>query len=54
MYVFIQSESGNIGRFQTSGDNAIRYIIGDVKGIMLVVNLMHSKLRTPKNKGLMI
>ena len=49
MYAFIQSELGNIGRFQTSGDNAIRYIIGDIKGIMLLVNLMHSKLRTPKN-----
>lgn len=49
MYSFIQSELGGIGRFQTSGDNAIRYIIGDIKGIMLVVNLMHNKLRTPKN-----
>jgi hypothetical protein len=49
MYAFIQSELGNIGRFQTSGDNAIRYIIGDVKGIMTLVNLMHGKLRTPKN-----
>ena len=49
MYAFIQSELGNIGRFQTSSDNVIRYIIGDIKGIMLLVNLMHSKLRTPKN-----
>jgi hypothetical protein len=49
MYAFIQSELGNIGRFQTSGDNAIRYIIGDIKGIMILVNLMHGKLRTPKN-----
>jgi len=49
MYAFIQSELGNIGRFQTSGDNAIRYIIGDKKGIMFIINLMHSKLRTPKN-----
>jgi hypothetical protein len=45
---FIQSELGNIGRFQTSSDNIIRYTIGDIKGIMLLVNLMHSKLRTPK------
>ena len=49
MYAFIQSELGNIGRFQTSGDNAVRYIIGDIKGIMLFINLMHGKLRTPKN-----
>ena len=32
MYAFIQSELGNIGRFQYSGDKAIRYIIGDIKG----------------------
>jgi len=49
MYAFIQSELGNIGRFQTSGNNAIRYIIGDIKGIMLFINLIHGKLRTPKN-----
>ena len=49
MYAFVQSELGDIGRFQISGDNAIRYIIGDVKGIMLFINLMHGKLRTPKN-----
>jgi hypothetical protein len=49
MYSFIQSELGNIGRFQNSSENVIRYIIGDVKGIMLLINLMHGKLRTPKN-----
>ena len=49
MYAFIQSELGNIGRFQTSSENVIRYIIGDVKGIMLFINLIHGKLRTPKN-----
>lgn len=49
MYTFIQSELGNIGRFQTSGDNAIRYIIGDKKGIMFIINLIHNKLKTPKN-----
>ena len=48
-YAFIQSELGNIGRFQTSGENVIRYIIGDIKGIILLINLMHGKLRTPKN-----
>jgi hypothetical protein len=48
MYALIQSELGNIGRFQTSGDNAVRYIIGDIKGIMLFINLMHGKLRKAK------
>lgn len=51
MYAFIQSELGNIGRFQSSG-NAIRYIIGDMKGIIYFINLIHGKLRTPKNKRL--
>ena len=49
MYAFIQAELGNIGRFQSSGNNVIRYIIGDIKGIMILINLMHGKLRTPKN-----
>jgi len=51
MYAFIQSELGNIGRFQISG-NTIRYIIGDIKGILHFINLIHGKLRTPKNKRL--
>jgi len=50
MYVFLQSELGGIGRFQTSGTNTLRYIIGDKEGILLCINLMHGKLRTPKNK----
>ena len=54
MYAFIQSELGNIGRFQTSGNNVLRFIIGDIRGIMLLINLMHGKLRTPKIEGLMI
>ena len=49
MYAFIQAELGNIGRFQISSDNVIRYIIGDIKGIMILINLMHNKFRTPKN-----
>ena len=49
MYAFIQSELGNIGRFQISG-NVIRYIIGDIKGIIHFIDLIHGKLRTPKNK----
>ena len=51
MYAFIQSELGNIGRFQISG-NTIRYIIGDIKGILYFIDLIHGKLRTPKNKRL--
>lgn len=50
MYSFLQSELGNIGRFQSSGDNIIRYIIGDMKSIIYIINLIHGKLRTPKNK----
>ena len=46
----MQSELGNIGRFQIRGDNTIRYIIGDKNGIILFINLIHGKLRTPKNK----
>jgi len=50
MYAFLQSELGNIGRFQSSGNNIIRYIIGDIKSIIYITNLIHGKLRTPKNK----
>jgi hypothetical protein len=50
LYAFIQSELGNIGRFQITGKNVIRYIIGDKNGIILFINLIHDKLRTPKNK----
>jgi hypothetical protein len=49
LYAFIQSELGNIGRFQITGTNTLRYIIGDLKGIQILINLMHGKLRTPKN-----
>jgi hypothetical protein len=48
LYAYIQSKLGGIGSFQNSNDT-IRYIIGDVKGIVLVINLLHNKLRTPKN-----
>ena len=53
MYAYIQSELGNIGRFQgasSSGENILRYIIGDKESIILFINLVHGKLRTPKNK----
>ena len=49
MYAYIQSELGNIGRFQVSG-NILRYIIGDKNGILIFIDLIHGKLRTPKNK----
>jgi hypothetical protein len=50
LYADLQSELGGIGRFQLSNKNTIRYIIGDIEGIKLVINLIHGKLRTPKNK----
>lgn len=50
MYAFIQTELGNIGRFQASGNNVLRYIIGDMKGIIYFINLIHGKLKTAKNK----
>lgn len=50
MYAYLQSKLGGIGRFQTSGTNTLRYIIGDKEGTLLCINLMHGKLRTPKNK----
>jgi len=51
LYAYIQSFLGGIGRFKISGKNqsALRYIIGDIKGILLFINLIHGKLRTPKN-----
>jgi hypothetical protein len=52
LYAYIQSQLGGIGRFQLSGDNMIRYIIGDIKGITNLVNLIGGKLRTPKNQRL--
>lgn len=48
LYAYLQSELGGIGRFQLSNENTVRYIIGDIEGIKLVINLVHGKLRTPK------
>lgn len=50
LYAFLQSELGGIGRFQFTGNNTLRYIIGDVEGIQIIINLIHGKLRTPKNQ----
>lgn len=49
LYVYLQSRLGGIGRFQYSGDNVIRYIIGDIQGITKITKLVHGKFRTPKN-----
>lgn len=48
LYAYIQSKLGGLGRFQCNGNN-IRYIIGDIKGIEILIKLLHNKLRTPKN-----
>ena len=50
MYSFLQSQLGNMGRFQRSSENVIRYIIGDKESILFIIHLVHGKLRTPKNK----
>jgi LAGLIDADG DNA endonuclease family protein/cytochrome c oxidase subunit III len=52
LYAYIQSKLGGIGRFQLIGNNKIRYIIGDIKGIVTIINLIKNKLRTPKNYSL--
>ena len=44
-YTFIQSELKNIGRFQTSGNNTIHYNIGNIKGIMFLINLTLKHLK---------
>jgi len=49
LFIFIQSRLGDIGRFQSSGDNVVRYIIGDIKGMLKIIQLVHGKFRTPKN-----
>jgi hypothetical protein len=49
MYTYLQSKLGNTGRFQRTGINVLRYIIGDIEGIKLIIQLVHGKFRTPKN-----
>ncbi len=49
MYTYLQSKLVNIGRFQRTGINVLRYIIGDIEGIKLIIQLVHGKFRTPKN-----
>ncbi len=45
MHLF--NKLGDIGRFQTSVNDVVRYIIGDIEGIMFIINLVHGKHRTP-------
>lgn len=48
LYKLIQSELGGIGRFQSKDRDVLRYIIGDIKGINILIRLLHNKFRTPK------
>jgi hypothetical protein len=50
LYALLHSELEGIGRFQFTGSNTLRYIIGDVEGIKFIINLINGKLRTPKNQ----
>ena len=53
LYKEIQAKLGGIGRFAVKSkkeyENTMRYIIGTIKGLELFINLLHNKLRTPKN-----
>lgn len=51
LYVYIQYMLNGKGRFQKVNDNTIRFIIGDVEGIKLFINIIHGKLKTPKNEN---
>ena len=52
LFVYIQTLLKEKGRFQKSGGNTIRFIIGDIEGIKLFIDTIHNKLRTPnKNES---
>lgn len=52
LFVYIQTLLKEKGRFQKSGGNTIRFIIGDIEGIKIFIETIHNKLRTPnKNKS---
>ena len=51
LYVYIQSMLKGKGRFQIVNNNTIRYIIGDIEGIKLFVNVVHGKLKSSKNES---
>ena len=53
LFVYIQTMLKEKGRFQKSGSNTIRFIIGDIEGIKLFIDTINNKLRTPnKNESL--
>src|SRR5699024_10016184 len=53
LFVNIQTMLKEKGRFQKSGGNTIRFIIGDIAGIKLFIDTINNKLRTPnKNESL--
>lgn len=53
LFVNIQTMLKEKGRFQKSGGNTIRFIIGDIEGIKLFIDTINNKLRTPnKNESL--
>ena len=52
LYAYIQSKLGGIGRFQLIGNDEIIYIIDDTKDIVILINFIKNKLRTPKNSSL--
>lgn len=49
MYALLQAELGHIGRFQKGTNNVLRFIVSDIEGIKSIIQLVHGKLRTPKN-----
>lgn len=49
LFIYLQSRLNGIGRLQYTGENVVRYIIGDIKGMLKIINLVHGKFRTPKN-----
>lgn len=52
LFVYIQTMLKEKGRFQKSGGNTIRFIIGDIEGIKIFIDTIHNKLRTPnKNES---
>lgn len=54
LYAYIQSELGGIDHFQVVNHNILIYTIGDKKGIITFINLIHGKLRIPKNESILI
>jgi LAGLIDADG endonuclease len=49
LYKNIQLDLGGIGRFEYKGENTCRNIVGNIEGIKKLINILHNKLRTPKN-----